>query len=334
MSDRRIEPRTAAARSTRPSRTRDALRDRRRIQLRQRSATGPLARLPRSSGPVDADAYNRDPHLGARRRRAVRARRRPRDRGGHVCARRHPRHRARSKILLWARRNLELARSADRDPGGRKARRTREDVRLVLPGPSGRTLRQPDVDDRSGAATRRRARHSGQARLLQRGMGAVRGARRDGWPRPTSAVSAHFDDIETRFAFRTRLLDYFWAGLPIVTTDGDVLGDLVLEAALGRPFGPATWMHGRGARMTCLAMTIGMSAIRGTRCSGARQFHWSRVTEPLVGLVGTNGRRVALPARIRANAIAELPPGASSRSDTAGRRGAGPRRSSFEPRHG
>ena len=31
-------------------------------------------------------------------------------------------------------------------------------------------------------------------------------------------VSAHFDDIETRFAFRTRLLDYLWAGLPIVTT--------------------------------------------------------------------------------------------------------------------
>ena len=38
------------------------------------------------------------------------------------------------------------------------------------------------------------------------------------------AVSAHFDDIETRFAFRTRLLDCLWAGLPVVTTRGDTLG--------------------------------------------------------------------------------------------------------------
>ena len=31
-------------------------------------------------------------------------------------------------------------------------------------------------------------------------------------------VSAHFDDLETRFAYRTRLLDYIWARLPIVTS--------------------------------------------------------------------------------------------------------------------
>ncbi len=47
-------------------------------------------------------------------------------------------------------------------------------------------------------------------------------------------VSAHFDDIESRFAFRTRLLDCFWAGLPVVTTTGDVLGDLVERRGLGR----------------------------------------------------------------------------------------------------
>jgi glycosyltransferase involved in cell wall biosynthesis len=50
-------------------------------------------------------------------------------------------------------------------------------------------------------------------------------------------VSAHFDDAETRYAFRTRLLDYFWAGLPTVTTRGDVLGDLVAERGLGRAVG-------------------------------------------------------------------------------------------------
>ncbi|HUH15946.1 MAG TPA: glycosyltransferase [Gaiellaceae bacterium] len=46
-------------------------------------------------------------------------------------------------------------------------------------------------------------------------------------------VSAHFDNAETRFAFRTRLLDHFWAGLPTVTTRGDVLAGLVGEQGLG-----------------------------------------------------------------------------------------------------
>lgn len=50
-------------------------------------------------------------------------------------------------------------------------------------------------------------------------------------------ISGHFDSVETRFAFRTRLLDYFWAQLPIVATGGDVLGDLVEEHGLGRTVG-------------------------------------------------------------------------------------------------
>ena len=62
-------------------------------------------------------------------------------------------------------------------------------------------------------------------------------------------ISAHFDSVETRFAFRTRLLDYFWARLPIVATGGDVLGDLVEQQGLGRTVGEGTskagWMRSR-----------------------------------------------------------------------------------------
>jgi glycosyltransferase involved in cell wall biosynthesis len=47
-------------------------------------------------------------------------------------------------------------------------------------------------------------------------------------------ISAHFDNVETRFAFRTRMFDYLWAGLPIVATRGDVLSDLVEGEGLGR----------------------------------------------------------------------------------------------------
>jgi hypothetical protein len=40
-------------------------------------------------------------------------------------------------------------------------------------------------------------------------------------------VSTHRDHLETRLSFRTRMLDYIWAGLPIVCTDGDHFASLV-----------------------------------------------------------------------------------------------------------
>jgi GT2 family glycosyltransferase/glycosyltransferase involved in cell wall biosynthesis len=46
-------------------------------------------------------------------------------------------------------------------------------------------------------------------------------------------VSTHREHLETHFSFRTRMLDYVWAGLPIVCTRGDVFGDLVATRGLG-----------------------------------------------------------------------------------------------------
>jgi glycosyltransferase involved in cell wall biosynthesis len=46
-------------------------------------------------------------------------------------------------------------------------------------------------------------------------------------------VSTHFEHIETEFSYRTRILDYLWASLPIVATEGDSLSRLVNEHGLG-----------------------------------------------------------------------------------------------------
>lgn len=46
-------------------------------------------------------------------------------------------------------------------------------------------------------------------------------------------TSLHFDCVETEFAFRTRVLDYIWAGLPMIVTGGDALAELVAEHELG-----------------------------------------------------------------------------------------------------
>lgn len=46
-------------------------------------------------------------------------------------------------------------------------------------------------------------------------------------------ISTHFEHVETAFSFRTRMLDYLWAGLPMVATGGDSFGDLIEREALG-----------------------------------------------------------------------------------------------------
>jgi glycosyltransferase involved in cell wall biosynthesis len=47
------------------------------------------------------------------------------------------------------------------------------------------------------------------------------------------AVSTHLDHLETRYSYRSRVLDYLWAGLPMVLTAGDVLAEEVANAGLG-----------------------------------------------------------------------------------------------------
>ncbi|MEO6941438.1 MAG: glycosyltransferase, partial [Terrimesophilobacter sp.] len=48
-----------------------------------------------------------------------------------------------------------------------------------------------------------------------------------------AGVSTHHSHIETTFSFRTRILDYLWAELPMVVTDGDHFAELVAGEKLG-----------------------------------------------------------------------------------------------------
>lgn len=46
-------------------------------------------------------------------------------------------------------------------------------------------------------------------------------------------VSTHQDHVEAHFSYRTRFLDYFWVGLPILCTRGDVLAEAVERHDMG-----------------------------------------------------------------------------------------------------
>lgn len=51
-------------------------------------------------------------------------------------------------------------------------------------------------------------------------------------------VSAHRDHVETRYAYRTRLLDGLWAGRPTVATGGDDLMSSIAAAGAGIAIAP------------------------------------------------------------------------------------------------
>lgn len=48
-----------------------------------------------------------------------------------------------------------------------------------------------------------------------------------------AGVSCHFENIETRYSFRTRILDYLWTKLPIISTEGDYFAEEIRKNKLG-----------------------------------------------------------------------------------------------------
>lgn len=95
-------------------------------------------------------------------------------------------------------------------------------------------------------------------------------------------VSAHTNTVETRLAFRTRILDYIWAGLPMILTEGDYFADWITRENVGRAVPPGdadAWKR----EIISLAEHQSLRREMRLRLEVLRpQFHWDRVTEPLV----------------------------------------------------
>jgi len=48
-----------------------------------------------------------------------------------------------------------------------------------------------------------------------------------------AGISLHHDSLETRYAFRTRNLDYLYCGLPMIHSDGDAWADIIRNNRIG-----------------------------------------------------------------------------------------------------
>jgi glycosyltransferase involved in cell wall biosynthesis len=102
-------------------------------------------------------------------------------------------------------------------------------------------------------------------------------------------LCAHFDTLETRFSFRTRVLDHLWARLPTVTTRGDTLAELVERENLGR----TTDFEDVAGWMTALESLLDdEEEYRRVQANVDRvrpRFTWPNVVETLAELIADDG---------------------------------------------
>jgi glycosyltransferase involved in cell wall biosynthesis len=151
-------------------------------------------------------------------------------------------------------------------------------ARLIFPGSRHPNAEMPDMPMRARAET------------LARQLGLLDGRVFFGdwvdyadWPNylleADVGVALHFDTLETRLAFRSRVLDYIWAGLPMVLTRGDATSDLVRAHGLG---------HVVGYQDVAAVAEALVDLLDGDRHeweprfdAARRQLAWERAAEPL-----------------------------------------------------
>jgi GT2 family glycosyltransferase/glycosyltransferase involved in cell wall biosynthesis len=102
----------------------------------------------------------------------------------------------------------------------------------------------------------------------------------------TIGVSTHLDHVETAFSFRTRVLDYLWAALPIVATAGDSLAEVIDSERIGLtiPAGDVDALEGALFRM--IDDDAFRAACRENLTRIAPRFQWSVVLRPLLEFCG------------------------------------------------
>jgi hypothetical protein len=94
------------------------------------------------------------------------------------------------------------------------------------------------------------------------------------------ALSLHIDSLEARLAFRSRVLDYIWAGLPMVVSDGDATADIAKDYGLGHVVRPGDVDAVAEAILRLVSEPSGASA-PGFRAA-KEAFSWERTAQPLI----------------------------------------------------
>ncbi len=94
-------------------------------------------------------------------------------------------------------------------------------------------------------------------------------------------VSTHLDHVETAFSARTRILDYVWAALPVVATEGDGFAELIEREGLGITVPPGDVDALEEALFRLLDDSEHAALCRKNLATARTRFSWPQVLDPL-----------------------------------------------------
>jgi hypothetical protein len=95
-------------------------------------------------------------------------------------------------------------------------------------------------------------------------------------------ISLHFNHLETAFSFRTRMLDYFWCGLPIVASSGDTLAETVRQRELGVVVPPCDEQAVAEAILALAGEPDPRARYAGRFAAVSQEMTWPRCAAPLL----------------------------------------------------
>lgn len=119
-------------------------------------------------------------------------------------------------------------------------------------------------------------------------------------------VSTHLDHLETAFSFRTRILDYLWCSLPIVSTEGDTFGELISKHGLGLTVPPKD-ASALELALERLLFEEGLATATSARVTDfADRWRWREILKPLVRYCVEGGPAADRAAGIEIAALAKI----------------------------
>lgn len=95
-------------------------------------------------------------------------------------------------------------------------------------------------------------------------------------------VSTYLNNLETRFSFRTRILDYMWCELPMVLTNGDFMSELVENEKLGACAEEKNYAELANKIIEILSNKEEYDGIKINIKNVKEQFKWKNVVKPLI----------------------------------------------------
>jgi glycosyltransferase involved in cell wall biosynthesis len=183
--------------------------------------------------------------------------------------------------------------------------RERDDVRLVFPGTRHPNPALATMPDRRAAAMQLADNLGLTGRHVFFGDWVAYAD----WPNvlleSDVALSLHCDTLETRLAFRSRVLEYLWAGLPVVLTRGDATAELAVA------YGVAWTVAAGDDAGVAAAILAALAADHRTRTAAAerarRELTWEAAAAPLAAF--------CLKPRRAPDRDGRLPPGAANAAE-------------------